>query len=87
MKTAPRLIAAYLRWQGYRAITLPPFGIYALPGSEHDERLARHETAHWIQYQRMGVVRFYVTYLWQLMRYGYQNHPMEIEARQQEAQP
>ena len=84
MKTAPRLIAAYLRWQGYRAITLPPFGIYALPGSENDKRLARHETVHWDQYQNMGAVRFYVTYLWLLMRYGYMNHPMEIEARNAE---
>ena len=84
MKTAPKLIAAYLRWQGYRAITLPPFGIYAVPGSENDECLARHENVHWQQYQRMGAVRFYVTYLWLLMRHGYINHPMEIEARSAE---
>ncbi len=84
MKTAPRLIAAYLRWQGYRAITLPPFGIYAVPGSENDKSLAQHETVHWTQYQNMGAVRFYVTYLWLLMRYGYMNHPMEIEARKAE---
>ena len=84
MKTAPKLIAAYLRWQGYRAITLPPFGIYAVPGSENDKSLARHETVHWMQYQRMGAVRFYVTYLWLLMRHGYINHPMEIEARSAE---
>ena len=85
MKTARHLIAWHLRRQGFRAITLPPFGIYALPGSEDDEQLARHETVHWIQYQRMGAVRFYATYLWLLLRHGYWNHPMEIEARQQEA--
>lgn len=85
MKTAKHLIAWHLRRQGFRAITLPPFGIYALPGSENDERLARHETAHWIQYQRMGVVRFYVTYLWLLLRHGYWNHPMEVEAREAES--
>lgn len=84
MKTAPRLIAAYLRWQGYRAITLPPFGIYALPGSENDPALQRHENVHWRQYQSMGAVRFYVTYLWLLMRHGYIKHPMEIEARSAE---
>lgn len=84
MKTAPRLIAAYLRWQGFRAITLPPFGIYALPGSENDTSLARHETVHWQQYQRMGAVRFYATYLWFMVRYGYIKHPMEIEARSAE---
>jgi hypothetical protein len=29
----------------------------------------------------MGAVRFYLTYLWQVLRYGYRNAPMEIEAR------
>jgi hypothetical protein len=40
--------------------------------------------AHWAQYQRMGAVRFYAVYLWLLLRHGYQNHPMEIEARRAE---
>lgn len=81
MKQAPRLIAAYLRWQGFRAITLPPFGIYALYDSLNDKALERHELVHWEQYKRMGAVRFYATYLWMLIRYGYEKHPMEIEAR------
>ena len=84
MKTAPRLIAAYLRWQGYRAITLPPFGIYALPGSENDQHLARHENVHWQQYKRMGAIKFYVVYFWYQLKYGYLNNPMEIEARKAE---
>ena len=84
MKTARHLIAWHLRRQGFRAITLPPFGIYALPGSEADAKLARHEQAHWQQYRRMGAVRFYVTYLVLLLRHGYLNHPMEIEARNAE---
>lgn len=81
MKTAPLLIAWYLRSQGFRAITLPPFGIYAVKGSENDEPLAVHENAHWQQYERMGFLWFYVTYLWFLLRRGYWEHPMEIEAR------
>ena len=84
MKTAPRLIAAYLRWQKFRAITLPPFGIYAIEGSTQDVRLAKHENAHWEQYKRMGFFGFYATYLWLLVRHGYINHPMEIEARKAE---
>jgi hypothetical protein len=84
MKPAPRLIAWYLKASGYRAITLPPFGIYAIEGSTDDAQLARHEQAHWEQYKRMGLVKFYVTYLWLLMRHGYHNHPMEIEARNKE---
>jgi hypothetical protein len=29
----------------------------------------------------MGAVKFYLTYLWQMLRYGYWNSPMEREAR------
>ena len=86
IRVAGRVLAWVLRKAGRWAICLPPFGIYALPGSEDDAQLARHEQTHWRQYERMGAVRFYVTYLWLLMRHGYWNHPMEIEARQKEAQ-
>jgi hypothetical protein len=34
------------------------------------------------QWARMGTVRYYLTYLWQVLRYGYKNAPMEIEARE-----
>jgi hypothetical protein len=30
----------------------------------------------------MGAVKFYATYLWYNLRYGYVNNPMEVEARQ-----
>jgi len=63
------------------AITLPPLGIYAIPEYLNDERLARHENAHWNQYKRMGLFKFYGLYLWYSLRYGYRNNPMEIEAR------
>lgn len=32
----------------------------------------------------MGTVRYYATYLWQIVRYGYRNAPMEVEARNAE---
>lgn len=81
MTPTPTILATILRWRGFRAITLPPFGIYALPEHVNDARLARHEAKHWEQYQRMGAIRFYVTYLYQCARFGYRNAPMEIEAR------
>ena len=82
MTPAPRLLAAILRRFDKVAITLPPFGIYyVLPGNVITQRLVKHEQAHWAQYQRMGAVRFYATYLWQCARYSYHNAPMEIEAR------
>lgn len=63
-------------------ITLPPFGIYIRPGHEYNTRLQAHEAVHWEQYERMGLVMFYVRYLWGLIRYGYTAHPMEVEARE-----
>lgn len=81
MTPAPRLLAATLRAFGFRAITLPPLGIYVLAEHIDSERLRKHEMAHWAQYERMGAVMFYVRYVWLSLRYGYRNNPMEIEAR------
>jgi len=78
MKPAPWFIAWMLKRLGKAAITLPPWGIYALPGHEY---LASHEQVHWQQYERMGFWRYYLTYLWYQIRYGYENNPMEVEAR------
>ena len=80
-KPARHIIRAWLRLTGFHGITLPPLGIYILAERIEDRQLVRHEQVHWDQYQRMGAVRFYATYLWQVIRYGYRNAPMEREAR------
>ena len=80
-RPAPHLIRWFLRTTGYAGICLPPVGIYILAEHLHSQRLIRHEQAHWKQWQRMGTVRYYATYVWQVLRYGYHNAPMEIEAR------
>ena len=80
-RPARHLIRAWLRVTGFHGITLPPWGIYMLAERLGDDALIRHEQVHWAQYQRMGAVRFYLTYLWQVLRYGYRNAPMEREAR------
>lgn len=74
----------YLRATGFVGITLPPFGIFLLRERYNDERLRRHEAVHGEQAIRMGALRFYATYLWYTLRYGYRNNPMEIEARKAE---
>jgi len=81
MAPAPCFLATVLRTFGFRGITLPPFGIYVLAEHIDSERLSRHEMAHWAQYERMGVVRFYVRYVWLTIRHGYRQNPMEVEAR------
>jgi hypothetical protein len=52
-----------------------------LPEHLANQRLTQHELVHWQQYKRMGVVKYYATYLYQVLRYGYRNSPMEREAR------
>ena len=59
-------------------------GIYILAERINEAPLIRHEQAHWTQAQRMGVVRWYAAYLWGLLRHGYRNNPLEIEAREAE---
>jgi hypothetical protein len=80
-KPAKHVIRWFLRATGYGGITLPPLGIFILAERLGEERLVRHEQRHWLQYQMLGARRFYLRYIWYTIRYGYQNNPMEVEAR------
>ncbi len=80
-KPARHIITWTLRRFGFAGVALAPWGIYILPEAMYSQRLTRHEQQHWRQYQRMGLLRYYVTYLWGLVRHGYTDHPMEREAR------
>ena len=84
-RPAPHIIRWFLRTSGFAGMVLPPVSIFILAERIHSQRLIRHEQAHWRQWQRMGTVRFYATYIWLWLRHGYRNHPMEIEAREAEA--
>lgn len=81
IKPARNLIAAYLRWQGFAGITLP-WAIYLLPESMQDAALIRHERVHERQYAYYGTTGFLLRYFWYQALYGYENNPLEIEARQ-----
>lgn len=83
-KPARGLIGWVLRRTGFAGVALAPWGIYIRPEHLSSQRLIRHEQAHWRQWLRMGTVRYYATYLWQIVRYGYRNAPMEVEARNAE---
>jgi hypothetical protein len=65
-------------------ICLPPRAIYLLPERMDDGRLRAHEGAHWRQYERRGVLRYYAGYVALWVRYVYVNHPWEVEARNNE---
>jgi hypothetical protein len=83
-RPARHIVAWTLRRAGFAGVALPPWGVFILAERLGDERLIRHEQAHWEQYERMGAVRFYATYIWQVLRYGYRNAPMEVQAREAE---
>lgn len=83
IRPAPSVVRWLLRAFGFGGVTLPPFGVFILAERMGEGRLIRHEQAHWRQYERMGLIRYYASYLWGL-RHGYINHPMEREAREAE---
>lgn len=63
------------------AATIPPFGIFIESKYEGEIDLLNHELVHWDQYQRMGFLVFYKTYISEYIKYGRKYGPMEIEAR------
>jgi len=81
IKPARHIIKWWLKLTGFAGICLPPRAVYLLPDRMDDQSLIAHETVHWQQYQRYGLVKFYLGYLFLLVRHGYKNHPWEIEAR------
>ena len=83
VRQASGLIAWVLRKTGFAGVTLP-WAIYILPERWQDEKLRRHEQAHWEQMKTLGVLKFYATYLWYTLRYGYKKSPLEVQARKAE---
>ncbi len=60
------------------------YGIYILAGKNTDELLS-HECRHVYQYETFGSIRgFMPIYLQQIAQYGYEDAPLEIDARQHE---
>lgn len=60
-----------------KGITLYPFIFYQ---GEPSHTLRKHEQVHIEQIRKLGVIRFYLLYLYYNMRYGYDKNPFEIEA-------
>ena len=69
------------------AVAFPPLAVFVKSswwltvGYTRRAKMIRHERVHWAQYQRMGLIRFYTAYIYGRLRYGYRDHPMEVEAR------
>lgn len=82
MKILPArgLIKWVLRRTGFGGVTLP-WGIYILAERLADRELIAHEQAHARQIELYGLAGFYARYAYQMLRHGYWNAPLEIEAR------
>lgn len=65
----------------YKAITIPPFGIFIRSKYCDNKKILNHEMIHWKQYQELGLLKFYWQYFKQFLKFGYDRMPMEIEAR------
>lgn len=83
-----RMIAAAGFWLavldmvGCDGLTMPWRTVYVRRSCLKDPGLIAHETAHIRQIERMGPVWFSIVYLYQLLRFGYERMPMEIEANE-----
>jgi len=79
------LARGLLRWflerSRFDGIAIPPFGVWIEPMHFNDAGLIRHELRHLEQAREMGVFRWYATYVWYTLRYGYRNNPLEVDAR------
>lgn len=47
-----------------------------------DDKLLRHEKIHLEQQKRGYLLGFYIKYFYYQIRYGYENNPYEIEAKE-----
>jgi hypothetical protein len=72
---------------GFNAMTVPPVGIFIRTDQLENGNLVEHEIMHWEQYRKLGLLGYYLGYLSQSCRFGYDKMPMELEARVGECEP
>jgi hypothetical protein len=58
------------------------FGIFVRTGRATDRETLVHECVHVAQYEKLGVEGFLMQYVVQIFKNGYDNAPMEREARE-----
>lgn len=81
IKTASGFWLLVLNILSCDGLTMPWRTVYLRPEYRYDDGLLAHELVHINQIVRLGAWRFSLRYLYELVRYGYWNMPLEIEAR------
>lgn len=69
------------------AQVLLPRRIFVRRGARLSQRLLAHELVHVDQLERMGLLRYWWNYLMLLLRCGYREHPLELDAIVRGAEP
>jgi len=85
LRDAPPLIAWFMKLFGFKGWASFWRTAYFLPGYLDNRGLVMHELKHLEQIERDGRGVFAVKYLYWLVRYGYENNPYELEAREAQA--
>jgi len=49
-----------------------------------NKKIVEHDKIHWQQYKRMGFLWYYFRWVFEMIWFGYDKSPMEIEARANE---
>lgn len=73
--------AKILKHVGLAGITVKPYLFVVDP---ENKVLVNHERIHYEQQQKIGLVRFVITYWYQCLKYGYTKAPLELEAAMNE---
>lgn len=73
--------------KGYNAFVLFPFMFFREPKERVSDELFRHEMEHVYQVMRHGWWKFYIRWLWQYFRVGYDKIDYEIEAYKVQNRP
>ncbi len=61
--------------------------LFAEPAKDVQQFLFRHELEHGYQQMRDGRIKFYLKYFYYTLRYGYDDNPYEVEAREKAVLP
>ncbi|HEX7003371.1 MAG TPA: hypothetical protein VF168_04210 [Trueperaceae bacterium] len=69
------------------AQVLLPRRVFVRRDAAVTQRLLAHELVHVDQLERLGPLRYWWTYLVLLLRCGYREHPMELDAIVRSAEP
>jgi len=77
----------WMKHAGVRGIVLWNRIRFAEPANEVPNWVFRHELEHAYQIIRDGHLTFYIKFFYYSVRYGYQENPYEIEAREAQQKP